>query len=160
MKVLCYSVRLSSLTDISEKAFLATAFDGSEDKFRILDKIIKENTEDAIIVVAKFIESQIILQERYKDYKNVQIASLKKHAFGLNLQHANRMVIWDKDWDFGLIYQMFKRIYRRNQTRDCVVMFLNGNVGLENLFLKNIDKKGKELDHLMKLSTNELKEVL
>lgn len=30
MKVLCYSVRLSSLTSISEKAFLATAFDGSE----------------------------------------------------------------------------------------------------------------------------------
>lgn len=30
MKVLCYSVRLSSLTDISEKAVLATAFDGSE----------------------------------------------------------------------------------------------------------------------------------
>lgn len=30
MKVLCYSVRLSSLTSISEKAVLATAFDGSE----------------------------------------------------------------------------------------------------------------------------------
>lgn len=30
MKVLCYSVRLSSLTDISEKAVKATAFDGSE----------------------------------------------------------------------------------------------------------------------------------
>jgi hypothetical protein len=30
MKVLCYSVRLQSLTDISEKAVRATAFDGSE----------------------------------------------------------------------------------------------------------------------------------
>ncbi len=30
MKVLCYSVRLESLTDISEKCFKATAFDGSE----------------------------------------------------------------------------------------------------------------------------------
>ena len=30
MKVLCCSVRLSSLTSISEKAYLATAFDGSE----------------------------------------------------------------------------------------------------------------------------------
>jgi len=30
MKVLCYSVRLSSLTSISEKAVKATAFDGSE----------------------------------------------------------------------------------------------------------------------------------
>lgn len=30
MKVLCYSVRLSSLTSISEKAVFATAFDGSE----------------------------------------------------------------------------------------------------------------------------------
>ena len=30
MKVLCYSVRLESLTDISEKAVKATAFDGSE----------------------------------------------------------------------------------------------------------------------------------
>ena len=30
MKVLCYSVRLSSLTSISEKAYKAVAFDGSE----------------------------------------------------------------------------------------------------------------------------------
>ena len=30
MKSLCYSVRLSSLTVISEKCYLATAFDGSE----------------------------------------------------------------------------------------------------------------------------------
>jgi hypothetical protein len=30
MKVLCYSVRLESLTDISEKCLKAVAFDGSE----------------------------------------------------------------------------------------------------------------------------------
>jgi hypothetical protein len=30
MKVLCYSVRLSSLTSISEKAYKAVAFDSSE----------------------------------------------------------------------------------------------------------------------------------
>ncbi|MFA9191133.1 hypothetical protein AAGV28_07090 [Flavobacterium sp. FZUC8N2.13] len=30
MKVLCYSVRLSSLTAISDKCYKATAFDGSE----------------------------------------------------------------------------------------------------------------------------------
>ena len=30
MKVLCYSIRLSSLTSISEKAYKAVAFDGSE----------------------------------------------------------------------------------------------------------------------------------
>lgn len=30
MRSLCYSVRLSSLTAISEKCYLATAFDGSE----------------------------------------------------------------------------------------------------------------------------------
>lgn len=30
MKTLCYSVRLSSLTAISDKCYLATAFDGSE----------------------------------------------------------------------------------------------------------------------------------
>ena len=30
MRVLCYSVRLSSLTIISDKCMLATAFDGSE----------------------------------------------------------------------------------------------------------------------------------
>lgn len=30
MRVLCYSVRLSSLTEISDKAVLAMAFDGSE----------------------------------------------------------------------------------------------------------------------------------
>lgn len=30
MKSLCYSVRLSSLTAISDKCYLATAFDGSE----------------------------------------------------------------------------------------------------------------------------------
>jgi hypothetical protein len=30
MRVLCYSVRLESLTEISEKCYKATAFDGSE----------------------------------------------------------------------------------------------------------------------------------
>lgn len=30
MKVLCYSVRLKSLTSISEKAYKAVSFDGSE----------------------------------------------------------------------------------------------------------------------------------
>ena len=31
MKILCYSVRLQSLTSISDKCYLATAFDGSKD---------------------------------------------------------------------------------------------------------------------------------
>lgn len=30
MKILCYSVRLSSLTEISDKCYKVTAFDGSE----------------------------------------------------------------------------------------------------------------------------------
>lgn len=124
-----------------------------EEKEEIIYKIIKENPNDKILVVAKFIDSQDFLKEKFKD--KITVLSYGKHAYGLNLQDYSIMVIWDKTFDYGAYYQILRRIIRRGQTKDCRVFEMIANTPLDDLMKKNIETKGNLLKQFKQKSIKE-----
>ncbi len=129
----------------------------SSEKFRIVDKLLSEIDKSKVLIYAKYIETQKQLKEYYKD---VEIKSIAKHSYGLNLQDYNIIIFWDKTWDYAQREQIERRVFRTGQKVDCVYYDLTGNVGLETLINKNIEKKRTLLDVFSKMSVNQLKEVL
>lgn len=86
MKTLCYSVRLKSLKSISDKAFLAISFDGSEDiipKSCVLGKDSSVNKSNAYWIAAWILHSKNIQYSDKKiawfDEKGKILPIIKKH---------------------------------------------------------------------------------
>lgn len=129
----------------------------SPEKFQIVKKLLKENSKEKFIIFAKYIETQ---QELKEHFPNCKVLSWQKHAFGLNLQEYNRIIFFDKTWDYALRDQAEHRVYRLGQTEDCIFYDLTGNVGLESLINQNIDKKQRLLDYFKNKSVKELMEKL
>lgn len=129
----------------------------SEDKFQVVDKLLKVNNPDKVAVVAKYIDTQEELKRRYP---GIRILSWQKNAFALNLQQYNVLIKWDKHWDYALHDQVEHRIYRQGQKEDCRIYSLTGNVGLEDMMNKNVDKKGMLLQYFKMKSVEELKKIL
>jgi hypothetical protein len=67
--------------------------------------------------------------------------SYQKNALGLNMQHLRNTVYFDKIWDYALRFQAGRRTWRAGQEFDCRYWDLTGNVGLESLIDRNIEKK-------------------
>lgn len=129
----------------------------ADDKFTVVDRIIKENDPAKCVIFCKYIASQEACRKRWP---NVQVLSIQKHSLGLNLQQYNRSIIWDKTWDFATIDQMEHRTYRTGQQEDCIYYHLQGNVGLEELITKCVNKKMDLLDYLKSISIKELEKEL
>lgn len=123
---------------------LQNNYSRSKEKFKIVDKLIDKKT----VIVAKFIETQNELKKRYP---NNRVLSWQKDAQCLNLQEYNKMILFDKHWDYGLFDQILKRIYRTGQKEDCIVYNLTGDVGLEQLINENIEKKNELLINLKQI---------
>ncbi len=124
----------------------------SPEKFEIVSKLLSESKEK-FIIFAKYISTQ---EELKKRYPNTKILSWQKHAFGLNLQKYNRIIFFDKVWDYALRDQAEHRVYRLGQKEDCVFYELTGNVGLEDMINNNISKKQNLLDYFKTKSVKEL----
>lgn len=129
----------------------------SEEKFKLVDKLLKEADLSRFLIYAKYIETQEVLKKRFP---GVKIMSLGKHAYGLNLQHYNRLVVFDKTWDYAQLDQMVHRVYRTGQQNDIVIYNLTSNAGLCQLMNQNIEKKGTLLEGFKMLSNEKLKELL
>jgi len=125
----------------------------SPEKFQITKKLLKANPNEKFIIFAKYIDTQ---QELKEYFPNCKILSWQKHAFGLNLQEYNRIIFFDKTWDYALRDQAEHRVYRLGQTEDCIFYDLTGNVGLESLINQNINKKQRLLDYFKNKSVKEL----
>jgi|GEM_PF-1136309 len=70
MKIKCYSVRLKSLISISDKAYKATAFDGSEDiipKSQVLGIDYDSQKSDAYYISEWILEKKSIQFSRKKE---------------------------------------------------------------------------------------------
>jgi len=70
MKSLCYSVRLSSLTAISDKCYKAIAFDGSEaliPKSQVFGQDYSVNKSDAYWISAWILEQKSLQYSRKKE---------------------------------------------------------------------------------------------
>jgi SNF2 family DNA or RNA helicase len=129
----------------------------SPEKFELVEKILSNNDKTKICIYAKYIDTQ---KELKKHFPEITVLSWQKHAFGLNLQHFNRVIFFDKVWDYALRDQAEHRIYRTGQKDDCVFYDFTGNVGLEDMINKNISKKQSLLDYFKTKSVKELMEKL
>lgn len=129
----------------------------SPEKFRLVDKLLQQEDPSKVLIYAKYIDTQEELQKRYP---KVRIMSLGKHSYGLNLQDYNRVVFFDKTWDYAQREQAEHRIYREGQADDCIYYDLTGNVGLDTLINANIEKKQTLLQVFKEKSVEELKALL
>lgn len=129
----------------------------SSEKFSIVDKLLSKIDKSKVLIYAKYIDTQLALKEHYKD---IEIKSIAKHSYGLNLQDYNIIIFWDKTWDYAQREQIERRVFRTGQTVDCVYYDLTGNVGLELMINKNIEKKRNLLDIFSEMSIKQLKKEL
>lgn len=123
------------------------------DKFLKLDDIFKNHNQESVIVFCKYISSKIALEFRYP---KAMILTYGKHSFGLNLQDKNVTVYFDKTFDYAQRIQSGYRTYRMGQNKNCIYYDLTGNVGLESVIDKSINKKMSMSEYFKSKSINEI----
>lgn len=128
-------------------------YTNSKEKYEILDSLINESNIDKVIVFRKYLSAESELRSRYPKLK---VLSIQSESFGLNLQNYDTIIIWDKVWDYALLKQMEHRIYRTGQINTCKFINLNGNVNLESLIQKCINKKQSLLEYIKNKALNNL----
>lgn len=129
----------------------------TESKFEALSALFKEVDPARTIIFTKFI---ISAEECRKRFPDATVLSYQKEAFGLNMQHLNNTVYFDKVWDFALRTQSSRRTFRTGQEYDCRYWDLTGDVGLESLIDRNIAKKIDMLEYFKGKTKEELYECL
>lgn len=126
-------------------------------KFELLKNHFKHQDESRAIIYCKYIASRDACE---KMFKKATVLSYQKHAFGLNLQHLNHTIYFDKVWDLSLRLQAGMRTYRTGQEYDCTYLDMTGNVGLDALIDKNIEKKIEMVEYFKGKTKEEIIEVL
>lgn len=129
----------------------------SASKFDVLDKYLEGKYRKKVLIFANYIESQSVLKEYYPD---IEVKSINKHCYGLNLQSFNTIVFWDKIFDYAKREQAEHRIFRTGQIDECTFVDLNANVGLDELVRNNITKKRSLLDIFKGMSKKQIIESL
>lgn len=129
----------------------------SPDKLAVVRELLQQIDHRSVLIMCRFISTQEYLRKLFPD---VPVLSWQKHAYGLNLQEYNRIIFFDKVWDYALRDQAEHRVYRTGQKQDCTFYDLTGNVGLEDMMNRNIMRKGLLLKYFKKRSVEELKKML
>ncbi|KDR51711.1 protein, SNF2 family [Hoylesella loescheii DSM 19665 = JCM 12249 = ATCC 15930] len=129
----------------------------TQDKFNKLDVLFSTIPQEETIIFCKYVDSRHECENRYRKSK---VLSYQKEAFGLNLQKYRYTVYFDKIWDYALRVQSSRRTYRTGQTFDCLYYDLTGNVGLEMLIDRNIEKKISMTEYFKRKTKEEIKEDL
>lgn len=129
----------------------------SEGKFEAMHLHFETYPEDKHIIFCRFIISQ---EECKKRFPKATVLSYQKESLGLNLQDKPFTIYFDKIWDYGLKHQGSRRNFRTGQEQDVWYFELTGNVGLESLFDRNIEKKVSQAEYFKGISKKELKKML
>lgn len=108
------------------------------EKFNIVDEWIKKHSEEKTIIYCKYIVSKEQCKIRYP---KAIILNYKSDSHGYNLQSRPFMVFFDGTFDWGDVAQASARNYRTGQEHDCSYLNLIGDVKLEEIILKNNQKK-------------------
>ena len=127
------------------------------EKFWCVDHLLEKIPEEECIIFCKYIDSRDACIKRYP---KAQVLSYQKEAFGLNMQQYHHTIYFDKIWDLALRVQSGRRTFRTGQEHDCFYYDLTGNVGLERMIDRNIDKKIDMTEYLKKVSIEDLKKDL
>ena len=129
----------------------------TEDKFDKLDALFKEIDQERTIIYCKYVDSR---EECERRYPKATVLSYQKNSLGLNLQHLCNTVYFDKNWDYALRVQSGRRTFRTGQEYDCRYWDFTGNVGLESLIDKNINKKTGMAEYFKGKTKEEIKAEL
>ena len=108
------------------------------DKFDVLDRLFKDIDESQTIIFCKYVDSREACE---KYFPKATVLSYQKESLGLNLQHLHNTIYFDKNWDYAQRIQSGRRTFRTGQEYDCRYWDLTGNVGLETMINKSIEKK-------------------
>lgn len=127
------------------------------DKFERLDRLFETIDESRTIIYCKYVASRQACEARYP---KATVLSYQKNALGHNLQHLFHTVYFDKTFDYGLRNQSTRRTWRTGQEYDCRYWDMTGNVGLEKLIDKNIEKKIGMVEYFKGKTKNEIKQIL
>lgn len=133
------------------------AYAQDEDKLRCVREILEENDPERTIIFCRYIASAELCR---KEFPECAVLTIQKSGIGLNMQQYNTTVYFDKVWDYAMYVQSTRRTYRTGQDQDCHYYELTGDVGLENLIDKNIEKKISMSEYLKKVTKEELYECL
>lgn len=125
----------------------------TEDKIETVRQIFEEIPEEKSIIFCKYIDSRELCE---KLFPKAKVLSYQKEAFGLNLQEYNNTIYFDKVWDYALRTQSTRRTYRTGQENDCQYFDLTGDVGLESLIDRNIQKKISMTEYFKKITKEQL----
>ena len=109
---------------------------------------IKEHVDSKTIIFVKFVETKETLQAIFP---NALVLTYSTGAAGLNLQEYNKIVFYDKTFDYLQREQAEHRIYRIGQANDCTYVDLTLNLPLDKIIDRNIDKKIKMGDYFKTL---------
>lgn len=131
----------------------------TENKIDEVQKIFDNDGIDPkqTIIFCKFIDSRDLCERMFPD---CLVLSYQKDSLGLNLQDYNVTVYFDKVWDYAVRTQSTRRTFRTGQERDCLYYDLTGNVGLEHLIDRNIDKKVTMSEYFKKATKEQIKKDL
>lgn len=140
------------MTQKMQHAYCCTA-----DKFAKVDELFTKIPQEDTIIFCKYIDSRTECERRYKEAK---VLSYQKEAFGLNLQHYQYMIFFDKIWDYALRMQATRRTFRTGQESDCIYYDMTGNVGLEDMIDTNIEKKISMTEYFKQKTIEEIKTEL
>ena len=128
---------------------LQHAYCCTSNKFEVVENIMEHEHEDKTIIFCKFIRSRDAIAKMFPD---VKVLTYGKHAYGLNLQDYNTVIFFDKTMDYALRLQAERRVFRSGQKNNCTYYDLTGNVGLEAMINRNINKKETMLNYFKRVS--------
>lgn len=127
------------------------------DKFRALDEILAEEDESKTVIFCKYVRSREACASRYR---RARVLSYQSESFGLNIQERNVTVFFDKTWDYAARIQSGRRTYRTGQELDCRYYDLTGDVKLEGLIDRNIERKVSMTEYFKGKTKEEINEDL
>lgn len=120
-------------------------------------KILREIPESECLIFCKYVDSRELCR---REFPQAAVLSYQKDALGLNLQRYRYTIYFDKTWDYALRIQSGHRTFRTGQEYDCLYWDLTGDVGLEKMIDKNIQKKIGLTEYFKGKTKEELEEEL
>lgn len=118
-----------------------------------LNRLFLNVPQDKSIIFCKYIDSAEFCK---KHFPKALTLTYGKNAYGLNLQEYNYTIYWDKTWDLAERLQADRRTFRTGQLNDVHYYDLTGNVGLERMIDRNIEKKTGMLEYFKNVSKEQI----
>lgn len=150
---LCKQEFINSLFASSASFFAGTtkmqmAYSDASDKFEKIKNIVDDKT----IIFSKYVDTKHKLIEHFN---KALVLTYGKGSLGLNLQKYNKIIFFDKTFDYAQLEQAKRRIYRIGQLDNVNFYMLTGNVGLERMIDLNINKKMNVITYFKNVSNQD-----